>query len=56
MAASEASAQSDAFKAGKRETARFYFGRILPRTLTHAAAIESGAETLTTLAAEAFDA
>ena len=56
VAASEASAQSDAFKSGKRETARFYFARILPRTLTHAAAIGAGAGTLTTLDADAFDA
>ena len=32
----------EAFKDDKRDTARFYFARILPRTLTHAAAIESG--------------
>ena len=55
VAASEVSAHSERFKAGKRETARFYFGRILPRTLAHAAAVESGARTLTTLDAEAFD-
>ena len=56
VAASEASTYSDRFKAGKRETARFYFARILPRTLAHAAAVRSGAETLTTLDADAFDA
>ena len=56
VAASEASAQSERFKAGKRETARFYFGRILPRTLAHAAAVGSGTQTLTTLDADAFDA
>jgi len=33
VVAAEASRQSEAFKAGKRETARFYFARILPRTL-----------------------
>ena len=55
VAASEACSQSDRFKAGKRETARFYFGRILPRTLAHAAAIDSGTQTLTTLDADAFD-
>jgi alkylation response protein AidB-like acyl-CoA dehydrogenase len=54
--AAEASSRPAAFKAAKRETARFYFERILPRTLAHAAAIESGAATLTTLDAEAFDA
>jgi hypothetical protein len=56
VAASEASAQSERFKAGKRETARFYYARILPRTLAHAAAAASGAQSLTTLAADAFDA
>ena len=56
VAASEASAHPERFKAGKRETARFYFGRILPRTLAHAAAVDSGTVTLTTLDADAFDA
>ncbi len=56
VAASEASSQSERFKAGKRETARFYFGRLLPRTLAHAAAVDSGTQTLTTLDADAFDA
>ena len=46
VAAAEASSHGDAFKQAKRETARFYFARILPRTLAHAAAIESGADTL----------
>ena len=46
IAAAEASSHGDAFKQAKRETARFYFARILPRTLAHAAAIESGADTL----------
>ncbi|WP_141739127.1 acyl-CoA dehydrogenase C-terminal domain-containing protein, partial [Stenotrophomonas sp. BIIR7] len=42
----DASAQSDAFKQAKRETARFYFARMLPRTLSHAAAIQAGADSL----------
>jgi len=46
VAAADAYAHNDAFKQAKRETARFYFARILPRTLAHAAAIESGADTL----------
>ncbi|MCR6626733.1 MAG: acyl-CoA dehydrogenase C-terminal domain-containing protein [Pseudoxanthomonas sp.] len=46
VAAAAASPHGDAFKQAKRETARFYFARILPRTLSHAAAIESGADTL----------
>ncbi|AWV06729.1 acyl-CoA dehydrogenase C-terminal domain-containing protein [Marilutibacter maris] len=42
VAAAEASSQPQAFKDDKRETARFYFARILPRTAAHASAIESG--------------
>ena len=56
VAVAERSSQSEAFKAAKRETARFYFARILPRTLTHAAAIASGAGTLMALDADRFDA
>ncbi|TKR31063.1 acyl-CoA dehydrogenase [Luteimonas gilva] len=56
VAAAESSAQSEAFKAAKRETARFYFARILPRTLAHATAIASGAAPLMGLDAERFDA
>ncbi len=56
VAAADASNHGEAFKQGKRETARFYFARILPRTLTHAAAIESGAAPLMTMAAERFGA
>ena len=55
VAACEGSALSAAAKEGKRETARFYFARILPRTLMHKAAIESGAGNLMTLTADAFD-
>jgi hypothetical protein len=36
----------DGLAAGKRDTARFFFARLLPRTLAHRAAIESGAGTL----------
>ncbi len=54
VAAADASAQSQAFKDAKRETARFYFARILPRTLTHAAAIESGTAPLMAMNAERF--
>ena len=56
VAAAEASSNSDAFKAAKRETARFYFDRILPRTLTHAAAIASGVDSLMSLDPDRFDA
>jgi alkylation response protein AidB-like acyl-CoA dehydrogenase len=50
VAAADASAQSDAFKQSKRETARFYYAKLLPRTLTHAAVIEAGAEPLMAMA------
>lgn len=56
VAAAESSAQSEAFKDAKRETARFYFARILPRTLAHAAAIGSGTAPLMALDADRFDA
>ena len=56
VAAADASAQSQAFKDAKRETARFYFARILPRTLAHAAAIGSGAASLMAMDADRFDA
>ncbi len=54
VAAADASSQSQAFKDAKRETARFYFARMLPRTRTHVAAIASGASTLMSLSAEGF--
>ncbi len=54
VAAADASAQSQAAKDAKRETARFYFARILPRTLMHAANIRSGAAPLMALADEGF--
>ncbi|WP_426662950.1 acyl-CoA dehydrogenase C-terminal domain-containing protein [Rhodanobacter aciditrophus] len=50
VAAAEASAQSEAFKQAKRDTAAFYFARILPRTLMHKAAIEAGVATLPDIA------
>lgn len=52
VAAAEASAQSQAFKDDKRATAHFYFARILPRTLSHAAAIDSGVAGLPDLAVD----
>jgi hypothetical protein len=39
----------------KRDTARFYFARILPRINTHAAAMRSGAANLLALDAGSFD-
>ncbi|NLA66876.1 MAG: acyl-CoA dehydrogenase [Gammaproteobacteria bacterium] len=55
-AAARASSRPEAFKAAKRATARFYFDRILPRTLAHAAAIRAGAGPLMDLPADRFDA
>ena len=56
VAAANASAHAQSFKQSKLETARFYFARILPRTLGHAAAIESGAAPLMAMDAERFGA
>ena len=52
VAAADASAHSQAFKDDKRATARFYFARLLPRTLAHGAAIDSGIDGLPELAIE----
>ncbi len=54
VAAANASAHPQSFRQSKLETARFYFARILPRTLSHAAAIESGAAPLMAMDAERF--
>ena len=56
VAAANASSRPQAFKDAKRDTARFYFARLLPRTLSHKAAIESGAASLMAMPAEAFGA
>jgi alkylation response protein AidB-like acyl-CoA dehydrogenase len=50
VVAAEAGTQSAAFKQAKRDTASFYFARILPRTLVHKAAIEAGVATLPEIA------
>jgi alkylation response protein AidB-like acyl-CoA dehydrogenase len=44
--AAETGKQSAAFKQAKRDTAAFYFSRLLPRTLAHQAAIEAGVASL----------
>lgn len=54
VAAADASARDEAFKAGKRLTARFYYARILPRIHAHAAAMRSGAANLLDLADAQF--
>ena len=46
VAAAEAGNHDAAFKQGKRETARFYFARILPRVNVHAAGVRSGVQSL----------
>ena len=56
VAAANASSRPQAFKDAKRDTARFYFARLLPRTLAHKAAIESGAGSLMAMPADAFGA
>ena len=56
VAAANASEHGESFKQAKLETARFYFARILPRTLTHAAVIESGAAAVMAMDAERFGA
>ncbi len=55
VASSAAGDYPEAFKTAKRDTARFYFARILPRTLTHAAGIRAGAASLLALDAGNFD-
>ncbi|MEO7051983.1 MAG: acyl-CoA dehydrogenase C-terminal domain-containing protein [Rhodanobacter sp.] len=44
--AAETGTQPAALKQAKRDTATFYFARILPRTLMHQAAIEAGIDSL----------
>ena len=54
VAAAQESGHPQAFKQAKLETARFYYARILPRTLAHAASMESGAEPLMAIDAARF--
>jgi hypothetical protein len=56
VAAAEAGSHSSEFKRRKREVARFYFARILPRINAHAAAMKSGASNLMALPDSAFEA
>ena len=55
VAAADAGSHPAEFKAAKRDTARFYFARILPRIHAHAAAMRSGAGNLLAMPAESFD-
>ena len=50
LAALEQSTQQPAFKQAKRDTAAFYFARLLPRTHVHRAAIEAGIESIPAIA------
>ncbi|WP_043316818.1 acyl-CoA dehydrogenase C-terminal domain-containing protein [Microbulbifer sp. HZ11] len=50
----QAGAGEEDFYRAKIATARFYFDRILPRTATHASAMQSGADNLMSLDAEHF--
>ena len=54
VAVAEGSAHDSDFRRKKRETARFYFARILPRINAHAAAMKSGAANLLALPDSAF--
>jgi alkylation response protein AidB-like acyl-CoA dehydrogenase len=56
LAAAERGGVSDAFRRAQRETAQFYFAKILPRADYHAACIEAGPGTLTDLADGDFSA
>jgi hypothetical protein len=49
VAAANASGHGEDFKRAKLETARFYFARILPRSLSHAANIRAGVTSLMAL-------
>ena len=51
---SAASAKAPALRDAKRQTARFYFARILPRIHTHAAAIRAGAASVLDMPDAAF--
>ena len=55
VATADAGAYPEDFKTMKRETARFYFARILPRIHTHAAVMRSGPSSLMSLDAGLFD-
>ncbi len=54
VAAAHEKGRGEAFIAAKTQTARFYYQRLLPRALAHAAAIRSGSDSLMALDEEAF--
>jgi alkylation response protein AidB-like acyl-CoA dehydrogenase len=55
VASANGSKHSEEFKTMKRETARFYFARVLPRIHGHAAAMRSGSPTTQALNSDLFD-
>ncbi len=55
VAAADRDGQPADLRTAKRETARFFFARILPRTQSHVAAMRSGAANLLDLDAALFD-
>lgn len=54
VAAADAGTKDAVARESKRNTARFFYARILPRTATHVAAIRSGADVLTAMPDEQF--
>ena len=54
MAIAAQSHSDGEFAKAKLATCEFYFKRLLPRTITHRAAVEAGSECLMSLPAEAF--
>jgi len=56
VAAVNTASVSEGFKQAKRETARFYYAKLLPRSLAHKAAIATGPAPLMALDEALFDA
>jgi hypothetical protein len=54
VAAADVSTCTADFKQSKRATARFYFARILPRTLAHGATLRASADSLMAMPAAQF--
>src|SRR5690606_16904523 len=56
LAAAERAGVNEAFRRAQRETANFYFAKILPRADYHAACIEAGSSSVMALADDGFGA
>ena len=54
VAAADRGSHPEAFVKAKRDTARFFYSRLLPRCLAHAAAIRAGAASVMALDEESF--